>query len=168
MVLSTEERIFLIEHVFRANGEYTKAVKEKFAKKFPETALPHRNAVRALVNKFRETGIRSWCLPLRSTNDFNGTKSQCYFGSHEPESNKVNAPFISTSECIRWNCTCRREEGFKLISISCYLSTWVERHRLWKATPVLSLVQGKSEWGWHARQDFFFRWSVVSFVWICE
>ena len=56
MVLSTEERIFLIEHVFRANGEYTKAVKEKFAKKFPETALPHRNAVRALVNKFRETG----------------------------------------------------------------------------------------------------------------
>ena len=56
MVLSTEERIFLIEHVFRANGEYTKAVKEKFAKKFPETALPHRNAVRALVNKIRETG----------------------------------------------------------------------------------------------------------------
>ena len=46
----------MIEHVFRANGEYTKAVKEKFAKKFPETALPHRNAVRALVNKFRETG----------------------------------------------------------------------------------------------------------------
>ena len=56
MVLSTEERIFLIKHVFRANGEYTKAVKEKFAKKFLETALPHRNAVRALVNKFRETG----------------------------------------------------------------------------------------------------------------
>ena len=59
MVLSTEERIFLIEHVFRANGEYTKAVKEKFAKKFPGTALPHRNAVRALLNKFRETGFIS-------------------------------------------------------------------------------------------------------------
>ena len=30
MVLSTEERIFLIKHVFRANGEYTKAVKWAF------------------------------------------------------------------------------------------------------------------------------------------
>ena len=68
MVLSTEERIFLIEHVFRANGEYTEAVKEKFAEKFPATALPHRNAVRALVNKFRETGsVHDACRSCRPT-----------------------------------------------------------------------------------------------------
>jgi hypothetical protein len=31
-------------------------VKEQFAEKFPETPVPHRNAVRRLVEKFSETG----------------------------------------------------------------------------------------------------------------
>jgi transposase len=31
-------------------------VQEQFAIKFPETPVPHRNAVRRLVEKFRETG----------------------------------------------------------------------------------------------------------------
>ena len=56
MGLSTEERSFLIEHVFRAKGEYTETVKEKFAERFPATTVPQRNAVRPLINKFRDTG----------------------------------------------------------------------------------------------------------------
>jgi hypothetical protein len=31
-------------------------VQEQFAEKFPETPVPHRNAVRRLIEKFRETG----------------------------------------------------------------------------------------------------------------
>jgi transposase len=31
-------------------------VQEQFAEKFPETPVPHRNAVRRLTEKFRETG----------------------------------------------------------------------------------------------------------------
>jgi hypothetical protein len=31
-------------------------VQEQFAQKFPETTVPHRNAVRRLNEKFRETG----------------------------------------------------------------------------------------------------------------
>ena len=56
MVLSTEKKIFLVEHVFRANGEYTEAVKQEFLEWFPTTVLPHRNTVRTSISKFRETG----------------------------------------------------------------------------------------------------------------
>lgn len=56
MVLSTEERIFLVEHVFREGGSYTHNVKDKFSDKFPHTPVPHRNAVRKLIEKFRESG----------------------------------------------------------------------------------------------------------------
>lgn len=56
MVLSIEERIFLVEYVFRANGEYTDDVKKMFSERFPETDLPHRNTVRNLINKFRMHG----------------------------------------------------------------------------------------------------------------
>jgi transposase len=31
-------------------------VQEQFAEKFPETPVPHRNAVHRLIEKFRETG----------------------------------------------------------------------------------------------------------------
>ena len=56
MVLSVEERIFLVEYVFRANGEYTDEVKKKFLERFPATDLPHRTTVRNLIDKFREDG----------------------------------------------------------------------------------------------------------------
>ena len=56
MMLSIEERVFLVEHVCRANGEYTEAVKQEFLESFPTTELPHRNAVCTLISKFRETG----------------------------------------------------------------------------------------------------------------
>jgi hypothetical protein len=56
MVLLTEERVFLVEYVFREGNRYTDLVQEQFAEKFPETPVPHRNEVRRLVEKFRETG----------------------------------------------------------------------------------------------------------------
>jgi hypothetical protein len=45
MVLSIEERVFLVEYVFREGNRYTDVVQEQFAEKFPETPVPHRNAV---------------------------------------------------------------------------------------------------------------------------
>jgi transposase len=56
MVLSIEERVFLVEYVFRKGNRYTDLVQEQFAEKFPLTPVPHRNAVRRLTEKFRETG----------------------------------------------------------------------------------------------------------------
>jgi hypothetical protein len=56
MVLSIEERVFLAAYVFREGCRYTDLVQELFAEKFPETPVPHRNAVRRLTEKFRETG----------------------------------------------------------------------------------------------------------------
>jgi hypothetical protein len=55
MVLSVDERVFLVEYVFREGSRYTDLVQEHFAEKFPETPVPHRNAVRRLTEKFRET-----------------------------------------------------------------------------------------------------------------
>jgi transposase len=56
VILSIEERVFLVEYVFREGNRYTDLVQEQFAEKFPETSVPYRNAVRRLVEKFRETG----------------------------------------------------------------------------------------------------------------
>jgi hypothetical protein len=53
--LSAEERAFLVEYVFRDGNRYTDLVQEQFAEYFPETPVPHRNAVRKLVEKFPET-----------------------------------------------------------------------------------------------------------------
>jgi transposase len=55
-VLSIEKRVFLVEYVFREGNRYTDLVQEQFAEKFPETTVPHRNAVRRVNEKFRETG----------------------------------------------------------------------------------------------------------------
>jgi transposase len=56
MVLSIEERVFLVEYVFREGNIYTDFVKEQCAEKFPETPVPHHSAVRRLIEKFRKTG----------------------------------------------------------------------------------------------------------------
>jgi transposase len=56
MVLSTEERVFLVEYDFREGNRYTDLVLEQFVEKFPDTPVPHSNAVRRLIEKFRETG----------------------------------------------------------------------------------------------------------------
>jgi transposase len=57
IVLSIEERVFLVEYVFREGNRYAELVQEQFAEKFPDTSVPHRNAFRRLVQKFRETGL---------------------------------------------------------------------------------------------------------------
>jgi transposase len=56
MVLSIEERVLLVEYVFREGNRYADLVKERFAEKFPETPVPRCNAFRRLIEKFRETG----------------------------------------------------------------------------------------------------------------
>jgi 23S rRNA maturation-related 3'-5' exoribonuclease YhaM len=45
MVVTIEERVFLVEYAFREGNRYTDLVQEQFAEKFPETLVPHRNAV---------------------------------------------------------------------------------------------------------------------------
>jgi hypothetical protein len=44
MVLSIEERVFLVEYFFREGNRYTDLVQEHFAEKFPQTPVPYRNA----------------------------------------------------------------------------------------------------------------------------
>jgi hypothetical protein len=56
MFLSVEERIFLVEYVFREGNRYIDLVQEQFVEKFPETPVPYRGAFRRLTEKFRETG----------------------------------------------------------------------------------------------------------------
>jgi transposase len=56
MVLSIEERVFLVEYFFREGTRYTDLVQEQFAEKFPETPVPHHSAVGRLIEKSRETG----------------------------------------------------------------------------------------------------------------
>jgi transposase len=64
MVLSVEERTFLVECLFRCGGEYTQDVQQRFLAHFAETKVPHCNAVRQLIQKFKETG--SVCDATRS------------------------------------------------------------------------------------------------------
>jgi transposase len=54
MVLSVEEGTFLVD-VFRCGGGYTQDVQQRFQAQFPDTKVPHRNAVRQLIQKFQET-----------------------------------------------------------------------------------------------------------------
>jgi hypothetical protein len=56
MFLSIEERVFLVEYVFREDNRYTDLVQQLLAETFPETPVPYRNAVQTLTEKFRETG----------------------------------------------------------------------------------------------------------------
>jgi hypothetical protein len=55
MVLSIEERVFLVEYVFRESNRYTALVLEQFAEKFPETPVSHLIVVRRRIEKFRAT-----------------------------------------------------------------------------------------------------------------
>jgi hypothetical protein len=53
VVLSIEERVFLVEYDFREDNRYTDFVLEQFAEKFPETPVPHHSAVCIELNGFR-------------------------------------------------------------------------------------------------------------------
>ena len=63
-VLYAEKRTFLVEHAFRCGGEYTQDIQQRCQAQFSETKVPHRNAVRQLSQKFKETG--SVCDATRS------------------------------------------------------------------------------------------------------
>jgi hypothetical protein len=56
VVLTIEEKVFLVQHVLHNGDKYTENVQQKFAQQFPDAQVPHRNAVRNLINKFHETG----------------------------------------------------------------------------------------------------------------
>jgi transposase len=64
MMLSVEERTFLVEHVFRCGGEYTQDVQQRLQAQFLETKVPHCTAVQQLIQKFMQTG--SVCNATRS------------------------------------------------------------------------------------------------------
>jgi hypothetical protein len=53
VVLSIKERVFVVEYVFREDNRYSDLVQQQYAEQFPQTAVPHRNAVRRLNEKFR-------------------------------------------------------------------------------------------------------------------
>ena len=56
MVLTTEERVWLVEYIFQEDDIYTDVVRQRFTEKFSYKPVPHRNAVHNLVDKFCETG----------------------------------------------------------------------------------------------------------------
>jgi hypothetical protein len=53
MVLSVEERTFLVEHVFWCGGEYTQDVQQQFQSQCPESKVINRNAVQQFIQKFQ-------------------------------------------------------------------------------------------------------------------
>ena len=57
MVLTLQERIFVVENVLRKGGKYTKEVLELFQEKFSAERLPHRNCVSALLDKFKKLEV---------------------------------------------------------------------------------------------------------------
>jgi len=73
-VLSNEERVFVVEYVFREGIRYADLRQEQFAGKFPETPVPHRNAVRRLIEKFRETDSVLDAEQSRRLSKLNGEK----------------------------------------------------------------------------------------------
>jgi hypothetical protein len=60
MVLSSEERVFLVKYVFREGNRYTDLVHEQFAEKSPGTTLPHLQKV--FANKIK--GVHA-CIDAR-------------------------------------------------------------------------------------------------------
>ena len=54
MVLTLQERIFVVENVLRKGGKFTKEVQKLFQEKFSTERLPHRNCVFALLDKIKK------------------------------------------------------------------------------------------------------------------
>lgn len=55
-MFSTEQRVFLVEYVFRDGCRYTQNVRQKFTEQFPNCKLPCPDTVYDLIKKFREFG----------------------------------------------------------------------------------------------------------------
>lgn len=56
MGISIQQRIFLVEYVFREGNNYSDLVQRLFTVKFPGVPLPSKKSVHCLIEKFRETG----------------------------------------------------------------------------------------------------------------
>jgi hypothetical protein len=74
VVLSIEERVFLVEYVFREGNRYTELVQQQFAEKFPETPVPHRNAVRRLNREISRNRLSVRRRTKWDTSKFNDRK----------------------------------------------------------------------------------------------
>jgi hypothetical protein len=59
MVLSIEERVFLVEYVYREGNRYTDLVQEQFAEKFPML----------LVHLLRNFVKQAWCWTPNEVGD---------------------------------------------------------------------------------------------------
>jgi hypothetical protein len=59
VVLSIEDRVFLVEYVFREGNRYTDLVQQQFAENSQKHPVSNRNAVRRITEKFREIGLMS-------------------------------------------------------------------------------------------------------------
>jgi hypothetical protein len=49
VVLSIEERVFVVECLFPEGNKYSDLVQQQFADKFPQTSVRHRNAFRRIT-----------------------------------------------------------------------------------------------------------------------
>jgi hypothetical protein len=109
MVLSIEEHVFLIEYVFWEDNRYTDLVQEQFAEKFPETTVPHRNAVRRLTEKFHETGSVLYTEWSGRPSKFNVKKlmnisdSLLQFGAREARNTFYKCTVTFWTHCS-WTC----------------------------------------------------------------
>ena len=56
VMLTTEERAFLVEYVFREGDRFRENVKQKFQVRFPNSKCPNRDTVRDLISKLSVTG----------------------------------------------------------------------------------------------------------------
>ena len=54
MVLTSEERVWLVKHVFQEGDRYTAVVRQRFAEKFPDKPVSHHNAVVTLLISFKK------------------------------------------------------------------------------------------------------------------
>ena len=90
MVLTLQERIFIVESVLRKGGKYTKEVQELFQEKFGAERLPHRNCVSALLHKFKETGS----VQDKPKSRYRYSLTECYQQTAE-EATKVFEAFVS-------------------------------------------------------------------------
>ena len=91
-----------MEHVFRCGGEYTKDVQQRFQAQFPETKVPHRNAVRRLIQKFKETGsVRDYQIWKAISTD--REESIGYLRPHAPKPEEVHQEIIPAGSCLTWH-----------------------------------------------------------------
>jgi transposase len=103
VVLSIEERIFFIENVFKEGNKYTDLVQEKISEKFPQTPVPHCNALRRLIEKFRETGSVLDAKRSGRPSKLNDKKSMDISDQYRRWLTSLPTPFISLqrfSVCI--------------------------------------------------------------------